>query len=82
MCIEILVKKDGREYYCDNVGELADALSVFPSVVSPDSRECCLCNAYLNALNARHATAEEGFPWPEYIIEVEPATPPAPSFDA
>lgn len=72
MCTEILVKKDGREIYCENVGQLADALSMPAEAVSEDPRNGCLCNAFLDELGARHATEDEGFPFPELVIEVAP----------
>lgn len=73
MCTAVLVKKDGREIYCETVGELADAMSLPAEAVSDDPRDGCLCNVFLDALCARHATEDEGFPWPEYVIEARPS---------
>ena len=73
MCLHIVVKRDKEEIYCETVGELAAALNVNPSQISlldDDDEESCLCNARLEELNARLATEEEGWPFPEYIIDV------------
>lgn len=69
MCTKIMVKKEGREFYCDSVGELATVLDIQPILVSPDGPEFCLCNCRLEELGARRATKEEGWPFPEYVIE-------------
>lgn len=72
MCIEVLVKIDGHNIYCKTVGELADALSMPAESVSDDPRDGCLCNTLWGPIGARLATEDEGFPWPEYVIEVMP----------
>lgn len=70
MCKMIGVKdRDGDVVECETVQELADALRMRPDEVSDDPADCCLCNAFLNKLGAREATADEGWPWPEFIIE-------------
>lgn len=70
MCTEILVRKGGKNFYCENVGQLADALSVSHETAFPGfEREYCLCNIDVGALNARRATDDEGCPWPEYVID-------------
>lgn len=71
MCIEVMVIRDGEEFDCTNVGQLADALQLVPMQVSSDPREFCLCGAYLDKLGAREATEAEGWPFPQYVIEVK-----------
>ncbi len=73
MCTEILVKRDGKEIYCDTVGSLADALAIKCEEVSSDPAENCLCNANIERLCARRASKAEGWPFPEYVIEWPPA---------
>jgi len=73
MCCEVMVKRDGQEITCETVGELAKALGKQPIFISPfPDPQSCLCSARLEELGARRATEEEGWPWPEYIIEVLP----------
>jgi hypothetical protein len=71
MCVEVLVKRGEEEITCETVGELASALHLRPIEVSLDTEEDdCLCNMRYEDLKARRATEEEGFPWPEYIIDL------------
>lgn len=71
MCIEILVIKNDEQITCETVGELAAALGrPFAEVSADHEDDDCLCNAYLTALKARTATKAEGWPWPEYVIEL------------
>lgn len=69
MCTEANVIVDGQIIECETVGQLAHALDLLPDAVSRDPAHCCLCNANWDALGARRATAAEGWPFPEYIIE-------------
>lgn len=73
MCVEIIVKHDKEEIYCQTVGELAAALRVDSRTFSKHSELHCLCDVSLEQFGARRATEDEGWPFPEYIIEV--ATP-------
>jgi len=72
MCAEVNVVRNGETVECDTVGQLATALGVPPQTVSNDPVDCCLCNAHWEALGARRATDEEGWPFPEYIIVIIP----------
>jgi hypothetical protein len=72
MCSQVLVKCGDQEVYCVSVGELAKALKLRLIEISPDEREdACLCNARFDELSARRATEAEGFPFPDYIIELK-----------
>lgn len=71
MCTEVLVIKGGDEHYCETVAELAEALDLEPEQVSPDPPRNCLCSAYLDKLRARQTTEAEGWPFPEFVIEVD-----------
>lgn len=70
MCTEIMVIRNGVEFDCETVGQLASALGLQPADVSEDDPEFCLCNAYIEKLGARRATTAEGWPFPEWVIEV------------
>lgn len=69
MCAEVNVIRSGQVIECTTVADLADALGVPTHVVSDDPGHCCLCNAKLTSLGARQATPEEGWPFPEWVIE-------------
>lgn len=69
MCTEVNVMRNGETIECETVRQLAAALELQPKDVSPDPADCCLCNARWDELGARRATDEEGWPFPEYIIE-------------
>lgn len=72
MCTEVNVIRNGVVVACETVGQLAAALGVpLPAIASyadPEESDC-LCSARWNELGARRATEDEGFPFPEYIIE-------------
>ena len=69
MCTEVLVKIGKTEIYTETVGELARALGVSSNAVSNDPDDCCLCNAHFDQLGARWATEDEGYPFPEFVID-------------
>lgn len=72
MCKMIGVKhSDGDVVDCETVQELADALRMRPDEVSDDPADYCLCNAFIEKLGARKSTDDEGWPWPELIIEIK-----------
>lgn len=71
MCAVVLVKRFGRENFCETVGELAEALSIPQAAVSTGPSNCCLCNANLEQLGAREAAWDEGFPFTTYVIEAK-----------
>lgn len=71
MCISIGVRKDGGDaVLCGSVGELAEELGLPPDEISPDPKDFCLCNAYLEKLGARE-NPDDWFP--EYVIQIGPA---------
>lgn len=82
MCTLILVKGTGAPAFCETVGELAEALKVDPVAIYPiinsnaDEvlQDMCLCHIDIEELGGRIATDEEGFPIPEYIIELNKGT--------
>ena len=59
MCTEAVVIKDGKRFYCDTVGELAEVMGVRKERVSHDDNAFCLCNAHWDRLGARPATLSE-----------------------
>lgn len=70
MCTMVgVIMPDGEMQMCDTVQALADALGVNAETIAPDSPpDYCLCNVHLSALGARLSTADEGSPWPEFVI--------------
>lgn len=69
MCVEVMVINGAQKTICETVGELAKALGVQQMKVSDDPFDFCLCNAHLDELGARQATSDEGFPYPQYVID-------------
>ena len=74
MCTEARILKDGGAIACETMGQLADALGLELDAVPKFGEftaqaDDCLCNVRWDKLSARPATHEEGWPFPEYIIE-------------
>jgi hypothetical protein len=53
----------------ETVGALADALGMEPASIGDSGPEFCLCGVDLRALGFRQATADEGYPFPEWIYD-------------
>ena len=53
----------------ETVGALADALGMEPASIGDSGSEFCLCGVDLRALGFRQATADEGYPFPEWIYD-------------
>lgn len=75
MCTEVIIQKGGESIECSTVGQLSDAIGVPPDDLFPEAgglnpRDCCLCGVDLEDFGFRKATDEEGFPFPEYILEI------------
>lgn len=85
MCSEVEVVKGDERIYCETVGELAAALGIpITAVLTSDYAKAgpdyCLCGARWEELGARRATAAEGWPNPDYIIERPSASNISPHF--
>ncbi len=69
MCQTVEVRRGSRVTTCEIVYELAAELNLPTDEVSHDGADACLCNVDWKKLGARRATMDEGFPYPDYIIE-------------
>lgn len=78
MCTMVAVRTGVEELECNTIGELAEALGVRPRdlypIINADAEAIladeCLCNVDVEKLGGRKATHAEGFPSPEFIIEM------------
>ena len=70
MCVMVGVKRGSDIFVCDTVGQLADALRVSAGSISQDEPDFCLCNVDIEKLGARTATEADGWPWPQFVIDV------------